>query len=180
MSKNIWFTSDTHYFHSNVIKYCNRPFSSVEEMNEIMIQKHNALVKPTDDIYHLGDFGFANVALLQSVFNRLNGNKFLLLGNHDKDAMKLPWAWVKERYELYTPRPNRKLYVLSHYAQKVWNKSHHGSIMLFGHSHGSLEDVDNQTLDVGVDCWDYAPVNLEQIHARLLTLPVRVTKDHHE
>ena len=180
MSKEIWFTSDTHFFHKNVIKYSNRPFENALEMNEKLIHNWNERVKPTDDIYHLGDFGFASTARLETIFNQLNGNKYLILGNHDKDAMKLKWAWIKERYELYTQHPNRQLYVLSHYAHKVWNKSHHGSIMLFGHSHGSLTDIDNQTLDVGVDCWNYAPCNIEEINQKLKTLPKRKSRDHHE
>lgn len=174
----IWFTSDTHFFHKNIIEYSKRPYDSVEEMNEKLILNWNSVVQPTDTVYHLGDFGFAPKVKLESVFNRLNGQKFLLRGNHDDDAEKLGWGWVKERYELYVREPEKQMIVLSHYAHKVWNKSHHGSIMLFGHSHGSLQG-DSQSLDVGVDCWDYTPVGLEDIKRRLKKQPERMIIDHH-
>lgn len=174
-----WYTSDTHFWHKNIIKYSNRPFNSVEEMNEELIKRWNQRVKPDDEVYHLGDFGFAPIDKLQSIFNQLNGKKYFIKGNHDKEAVKLPWIWVKERVELYdNSNADKIMLVLSHYSHRVWNKAHHGSIMLYGHSHGSLEG-DSQTLDVGVDCWEYAPVCLDEIKKRLNTLTPRKAVDHH-
>ena len=80
---NTWFTSDTHYWHSNVIKYCNRPFSSVEEMNEALIDNWNAVVKDGDTVFHLGDVIFAGVTKAREIIPRLKGNKILIRGNHD-------------------------------------------------------------------------------------------------
>lgn len=74
-----YFTSDTHFSHTNIIKYCNRPFKSVEEMDEVLIANWNSVVKKTDQVFHLGDFGY-NYKIAQ----RLNGHKHLIWGNHDR------------------------------------------------------------------------------------------------
>lgn len=79
----IFVTSDTHFNHENIIKYCNRPFKDSKEMNEIIIKNWNEVVSNNDIVYHLGDFGFGTFSELQDIFNRLNGIKYLVMGNHD-------------------------------------------------------------------------------------------------
>lgn len=69
----IWFTSDQHFYHKNVIRYCNRPFKSLEEMHETLIQNWNKVVGPTDIVYILGDFAFCGVARMKEIVSRLNG-----------------------------------------------------------------------------------------------------------
>lgn len=78
----IWFTSDTHFYHFNVIGYCDRPFRTVEEMNEIMAKKWNEVVAPEDTVYFLGDFSLA-IRPVELYTNRLNGRKIMIMGNHD-------------------------------------------------------------------------------------------------
>lgn len=78
----IFFTSDQHYWHANVIKYCDRPFASVEEMNEMMVIAYNMTVKPEDQVIHLGDFSMAFRAV-ETFPQRLLGDKILVPGNHD-------------------------------------------------------------------------------------------------
>jgi calcineurin-like phosphoesterase family protein len=164
----IYFTSDQHYFHSNVIKHCNRPFADVETMNMQLIYNYNKLVQPNDTVYHLGDFGLGKRAELQEVLNELNGIKRLIAGNHDPTARKLSgWDWVKDYYEL---KYDGQLIVLFHYAMRVWRNSHYGSLALYGHSHGSMPG-NSQSLDVGVDCWNYKPVTYDEITKRMSTLP---------
>ena len=171
--KNIWFTSDQHYGHKNIIRFCNRPFADIDEHDEALIENYNACVQPGDTVYLLGDFCLG--ANPDSIFNRLNGNKHLILGNHDREKKlkHLPWAWIKRIYELKIDR--KTLIVLCHFAMRRWNKSHHGSIHLYGHSHGSLEDYGKST-DVGVDAWDYKPVHLDTI---LEMMKGRTKTDHH-
>jgi calcineurin-like phosphoesterase family protein len=79
-----WFTSDTHFCHANIIKYSNRPFASVEQMNEALIQRWNSCVKPTDSVIHLGDYGLGGLENCLPILSRLNGRKYLVPGNHDK------------------------------------------------------------------------------------------------
>lgn len=80
---NIFFTSDTHFCHTNIIKLCGRPFSDAEEMNEVLIKNWNNTVGPNDIIYHLGDFCFAGSAEWHSILGRLNGRIYLVIGNHE-------------------------------------------------------------------------------------------------
>lgn len=148
-----FFTSDTHFGHTNVIEYCNRPFASAEEMDEAMIQAWNDTVSPKDTVFHLGDFAFSKVTKSAEIFARLNGSKHLIVGNHDKDAKKLSWTTISN---LHTFRPNKDApvqakIVLCHYPLEVWNKSHAGTYHLHGHSHGSLKSKRPRRMDIGVD-----------------------------
>ena len=92
MSKEIFFISDTHFGHANMLKFVNwdnsrvRPFSSVEEMDELMIENWNRVVKPTDKIYHLGDVVY-RCKNRDQIMQRLNGDKVLIKGNHDRDQL---------------------------------------------------------------------------------------------
>lgn len=159
--KDIWFTADTHFGHTNRLEYCNRPFSSVEEMNEILIENWNKVVKKFDMVYFLGDFGFKNQKVLFGIKGRLNGVIFPVRGNHDKNSDLEQFSKASDLQEIYI---DNKCIVLCHYSMNVWNKSHHGSWHLFGHSHGSLPDNPNSlSFDVGVDCHNFTPISFEEV-----------------
>jgi calcineurin-like phosphoesterase family protein len=164
--KNTWFTSDTHWGHANIIKFCNRPFADITEHDEMLIKNWNDCVQPGDDVYHLGDFALRRDP--QAVFRRLNGNKHLVIGNHDREKRmrQLDWAWVKDVYYLKLgKRPSERIW-LSHFPHLSWNKSHKGSMHLHGHCHGELpDDGRSRRADVGVDVWDFKPVHLDTILA---------------
>ncbi len=172
-----FFTSDTHFFHKNIIKYCNRPFDDVDEMNEMMIKNWNDRVRPGDVVYHLGDFAFTkDVKAYVKLLDRLNGQIHLVKGNHDwiDKEVRPHFASVSDYKEL---RDGDEMIVLCHYSMRVWNKSNRGSIMLYGHSHGELPG-NKQTTDVGVDAWNYAPVSIEEIRKRLATPEDNPIKHH--
>lgn len=160
----IWVTSDTHFSHHNIIKYCDRPFLSVEGMNEVLIDNWNSKVKPNDTVWHLGDFGFGPVESLQRIFDQLNGHKNLIIGNHDKEGVKISgWEIVTPYFELVA---HNLFVVMCHYPLAQWNRFYHGSIHLHGHCHGRFNKYNTETvkrLDVGVDCFDYIPVSLFEI-----------------
>lgn len=172
MSK-IWVTSDTHYGHSNIIRYCNRPYKDVEEMNQALITNYNSVVRPEDTVYHLGDFGFMQVDKLKKILSRLNGNKILLYGNHDKvirgakGAFTESFNFIKDYLEINVD--GQKI-VMCHYPLLTWNGSGRGSIMLHGHAHGNTNygHLKNaKILDVGVDCHNYFPISLEEIFRKM-------------
>lgn len=167
----IYFTSDTHFFHANIIKYCNRPFDSVEEMNESLIERWNAVVSKNSIVYHLGDFAFAAHENISKVCSRLNGNIILVKGNHDKfpqsmvgsgKAFSQAHNYLEINIEDYPPM------TLNHYAQRTWNKARYGAYHLFGHSHGNMEPL-NRSVDVGVDSSfitgikEYRPFHIDEI-----------------
>lgn len=185
----IWFTSDSHYFHRAVIEYCNRPFSSVEEMNEALIVNWNHIVSPKDTIYHLGDFAFCKPDKAIEIGKRLNGKKHLIFGNHDKYLRKSKeflelWESTQDLKEIKVPDETAptgtRRIVMCHYAMRVWNSSHYGAIHCFGHSHNTLkEDLNSLSLDVGVDGWDYTPVSFTQILEKLKNRTFKPI-DHHK
>lgn len=162
----IWFTSDTHFGHANIIKYDGRPFSSIKEHDETLVRNWNSVVAPGDVVYHLGDVCWHHreidiVALLAS----LHGTKILIKGNHDRSNKHVlrstQWAKVCD-YEEITYRDQR--IVLFHYRMVVWNRSHHGAWALHGHSHGSLPiNLAAKTFDVGTMCWGYMPISFDQV-----------------
>ncbi len=167
---NTWFTSDHHFGHHNVLSYCKRPFESVAEMEEAMVERHNALVARGDQVYFLGDFAFQDPT---TIVPRLNGQKFLIIGNHDwrwrAKHHACQWAWIRD-VELITVAG--QAIWLSHYPHRSWPGSSRGSWHLHGHEHGhrySLPGPAQLTVDVGVDCWEYAPVDLETIRGKMVS-----------
>lgn len=172
----IYFTSDLHLHHSNIIKYCNRPYSSVEEMDQALLDNWNSVVKPGDSVYVLGDLLFNPQPRTQEILSQMKGQKFLVLGNHDKHLRKdarvtKHFAWVRDYYELKIKHPvtgESNKVVLCHYPMAVWNRAHRGSYHLHGHCHGTYPPGLPTTtdrgklLDVGVDVHNYTPLSLEQ------------------
>jgi len=165
-----FFVADTHFGHSGIIRLCNRPFSSVSEMDECMIANWNAIVRPSDTVWHVGDFAYrCDSRRIHAIFDRLHGQKHLVIGNHDtEEVCKLPWTTSPTQFSSLTVEGNR--IVLSHYGMRVWPLQNRGAIQLYGHSHGRLTGT-SRSLDVGVDCWQFMPVDLPQIRARLAELP---------
>lgn len=159
---NVFFTSDTHFGHTNIIKYCNRPFANATEMDEVLITNWNAKVSQDDTVWHLGDFAFSRNP--DKYFYRLNGKKYLVKGNHDKQVtLNLPWEGVFDYKELNIGNKN---ITLMHYGMRVWNASHRGSWHLYGHSHGKLPG-EGLSFDVGVDSNNYSPMSFAEVSDRM-------------
>ena len=183
-----WFAADHHFDHTNIIKYANRPFACKEVMNIEMINRHNSVVAPDDDVYFIGDFSFCQPAKTVDILKQMNGRKYFIPGNHDKGMNTAEIKAQFVRFYPYDSHPTIKVQgaggqhqsiVLNHFAQRVWNRSHHGVWHLYGHSHGSLPDDPNAySLDVGVDCWDFYPVSFAQI-AQKMKQKTFVPVDHH-
>lgn len=143
-----WFTSDFHFGHRNVIQYCNRPFASVEEMNEKLVQIWNAQVAPTDTVYFLGDFSL-NPRYSKEFTNRLNGTKILIHGNHD--------ATFPHKY-------NRKqVKMLQRYIEDGWTSIHDRLVLLLTNgrnvllSHMPYTPAEGDKLNYDVRYLDYRP-----------------------
>jgi len=156
---NTFFTSDQHFAHAPILEYCNRPFSTIEEMNETLIERHNAVVGKKDKVFHLGDFAFKSCG--GDFLKRLNGKHVLILGNHDKPNQQIGVGWQAVEPVLMV-KVEGQLIWLSHYAHLVWPQSHYGAWHLFGHSHSSVKGV-GKSMDVGVDCHDFTPLSFEQV-----------------
>lgn len=174
-----YFTSDTHFGHANIIKYCNRPFTSVWEMNKKMIEYWNAKVPVDGIVWHDGDFALGNLQDAIDVRNALHGEINIIWGNHDQNAKKMDKMWATTQYYKELKVPGYPMIVLSHYAMRVWNKAHHGSWQLYGHSHGTLPDNPNaRSFDIGVDCHNYSPLHIDEV-AAIMANKTFVPVDHH-
>lgn len=172
-----FFTADTHFQHDAIRHYCQRPFASVGEMDNSLIAMWNGVVGKRDVVYHLGDVFFGDEDKALGLLRRLNGKKFLVPGNHDTSSRI---GVLEKAFEILPPLVptsfswggSKHRVTLCHYAMQYWDRSVHGSLMFFGHTHGRYAG-NRQSLDVGVDCWNFAPVRLDAILAQLAELPLR-------
>lgn len=92
---SVFFTSDTHFGHNNIIRYCDRPFADADEMDEALVANWNAAVKPTDTVWHLGDVALCSVSRLREILDCLNGNIHLVIGNHERATLQLRDRFVE-------------------------------------------------------------------------------------
>lgn len=163
----IFFTSDTHFGHSNIIKYSKRPFADANEMDEALVENWNKTVSAKDDIWHLGDIIFSKDL---SILDRLNGKKHFLKGNHDEYLIRNDYHYDIHSYDpswrdYYELKYKDIKFVLCHYPLLTWNKARYGSIHLHGHCHGTVNHLNTniKRFDVGVDVYNYTPVSIDQI-----------------
>lgn len=185
ITSNIWFTSDHHFGHKNIIRFSNRPFTDVFDMDEALIGKWNAVVGIKDTVYHLGDIFFCPSSEARLLRERLNGSIHLIRGNHDKgaDSIRDAFEWIKDIHELTIDDADaeggKQRITLCHYAMRVWNHSHHGAWHLYGHSHGSLEDdTHSLSFDVGVDCHNFQPISYKTVKD-IMSAKTFTPIDHH-
>lgn len=178
-----FFWSDTHFNHPGIAVHCprTRKYKTLDEMNAWLIELWNKRVSRGDRIYLLGDFAFRsqNGWPLEKLFASLNGDKFLVVGNHDlqnPDVLKLRWA---HRDNLLTVKDGEMSAVCCHYPLETWDKAPRGRLMLHGHSHGSLERVIPHRFDVGVDAEGFlGPLTFEEIWERAAAQTFQPS-DHH-
>lgn len=174
--EKVFFTSDTHFNHKKIIEYCNRPFKSLEEMDEILIKHWNKVVGKDDYVFHLGDFVFGGSNTWKDVLSRLNGHIILIKGNHD-------YQNFRESYYSYFEHVADQMLIfiddqpllLNHYPILTYPKQYRTKevIQLHGHVHSSnkMTGTDNyryalhslKQYDVGVDNNDYYPVSYSEI-----------------
>lgn len=166
----IYFTSDTHLADPRVLRIDRRPFQDMREHDAALIANWNAVVRPDDEIWHLGDFMGKAAGDCNHMLQRLNGIKHLIIGNNDPDTVVAcgEWETVQHYKELIV---DGILLVMCHYPFRTWNQMGKKSINLHGHSHGRLKPLPRQ-FDVGVDVFDLKPVALNDIlSSRLKRVP---------
>lgn len=161
-----FFTSDLHFDHKNIIRYCSRPVTCVEEMNEVLITNFNLVVKPTDVVYMLGDISFGKLDRTINHLLQLNGRKFLVPGNHDQVIMENMSSFEQVFEDILPPLTEISLlnrrFVLCHYPIEEWNGKWRGAIHVHGHQHGPAIPK-NGRLDIGVDGHGLAPWHAQDV-----------------
>ena len=160
-----YFTADLHLNHTGVIEYDDRPYSSVEKMNQCLIDNWNAIITKADIVYILGDFCWSGANTAMIFLQQLKGQIHLIRGNHNSLnlGMRRMFAFVSWQKKI---KIDEDRYVLSHYAFRTWAGKDKGVVNLHGHSHGNLEPMKN-AIDVGCNVWDYKPISIEVIRKRL-------------
>lgn len=160
---NIFITADSHLGHNNIREYCNRPFKCVEEMDEVIIERWNSVVKSYDTVYHLGDFSFKGGQY--NYAKCLNGYIHLIKGNHDKRVDRDTFQTVSDYKEIKMGDID---ICMMHYPLRTWNKRRYGAWMLHGHCHGTLPVTPNEyLLDVGVDTHGFYPWSFDDLKTKM-------------
>lgn len=161
-----FFTSDTHFGHESIIHLSNRPFDSVSDMNEALITNWNAVIRPQDTVWHLGDFSMGSDQPASVFADRLNGKIHLIQGNHDDKTVRDCADSFESIDVIRTISLDSQRIVLCHYPMREWDKAWRGSWHLFGHVHGRLDKTPfSKSMDVGVDSNNYRPLAFEEIRA---------------
>lgn len=166
----IYFTSDLHAFHKNILEFDSLPFKDLSEYRDFIIKIWNETITDEDEIYLLGDtaVGGRN-GDINNFLHSLNGKKYLIKGNHEKEIMKTShlrdhFEWIKDYYVFDY---NKIRFVLMHYPIEEWLNKNHNSIHLHGHSHGKLnhinETVPLRRMDVGFKACNFKIYSIEEI-----------------
>lgn len=181
----VFFTADTHFSHRMVLQYDQRPWYCVEEMNEKMVARWNATVKPDDTVFHLGDVSMGKPNEVEWA-GKLNGHLRLIEGNHDKDKRKraLFPLYFEEVYkrDKIIELEGLKIYMchfppdfnpyLQNKTSEAWQGTRdelieHCDLLLYGHIHRAYQGWGVKSVNVGCVCWNYRPIALDQILERL-------------
>lgn len=182
--RNIWFTSDIHFWHQNVLKkeFCTRPFTTIEEMNEAIVRNWNRVVRKQDFVVVVGDTFFCGTMEARTIMDRLNGTKILVTGNHDRNFLTMlncGFSWVCEKMVMKIADQE---VLISHYPfREPWTRTlkkailgkkrtrymerrpiNRGNWLIHGHTH-SKQQLKGKMIHVGVDAWNYTPVSISVI-----------------
>lgn len=180
----IFFTSDTHFGHKNILNFCERPFKDTDEMDEAIITNWNNKVGKDDIVFHLGDFAFATNKRWQDLICKLNGKIILVLGNHD--IVRWPGDYTMNLFErvenqMILKIDNKYKVYLNHYPFLCYAGTYRNpedcTIQLHGHVHERIGDTGKdkdrlkyrfpQQYDVGVDNNNFTPISWEEILIKL-------------
>jgi calcineurin-like phosphoesterase family protein len=159
----IYFSADHHFNHDNIIKLSNRPYINVEQMNSELISLWNSVVKPEDIVFYLGDFGFGRKESLREICNKLNGHKFLVIGNHDKrhNTQGLKFIGFEDIFDSI----QLGKILLTHKPQIDIGR---GTLNVHGHIHNANTKLisgyrTKNHICVSVECTSYKPISIEVI-----------------
>lgn len=181
-SKHLFFTSDLHFCHKKIIDFCNRPYSSVEEMNEALVKNWNNKVSPDDTVFCLGDFCWGGSSEWKKWRGRLNGHIILIRGNHDRKMSRPMESLFDEVYNQLQLKIDGRSVYLNHYPFLTyggcWRKEEDAVWQLFGHVHSGVfsnkgKDMSRLSIlfpyqyDVGVDNNNFTPLSWEDVKIRI-------------
>ena len=155
---SIFMISDLHLFHGNIILYENRPFKNTDEMNKVISNNWNNVIKNEDTVFCLGDVAFGNKDMIKNIVSKLNGKKNLILGNHDR-SRNIKW-WQDCGFDFVSRYPIifKQHYILSH--EPMYINEYMPYINIHGHLH-SKKMQSQKFINVSVECINYTPIDFE-------------------
>ena len=176
--EDVYFTSDTHFNHANILKFCNRPFLDVNDMNEKLVDNWNKVVSDTSTVFHLGDFAFGGFPVWEEIRSRLKGHIYLIKGNHDFKQNLQNSERLENMFDIVTQQMiitiNKQLIILNHYPLLCYSGSYDNRVWaLHGHCHSgpNSSGMDDSRLkirfptqyDVGVDNNNFTPISFFEL-----------------
>lgn len=200
----VWFVSDLHFGHTNIMHFHkerreaiglsyeelkNNPEESTLKHDEWLISEWNKNIAANDEVYYLGDLCFGSEEYTESILKRLNGKKYLIIGNHDRNLKNLNgyFEWTRQISEVkftidrYKFLDKTMCVELCHYPMIAWNRRTHGTIMVHGHTHGAINGINSDSeelrIDVGFDATGYKFISLECLYGQMVDI---VNKNHPE
>ena len=183
----IYFTSDEHFGHAprkdtgvgGVLKLCKRPFASLLEMRDVIIERHNKVVPPGRGTLtvHVGDWFWHTLTLDEAIYimDRMHGRHAFMFGNHDEFLVKYRTYFEQKLDFIHGENQaggakifhfNKHMLTVDHFARRVWQGSHRGHWHVYGHSHSGLPGL-GKSFDIGVDGHDFYPWSMEEIEAKM-------------
>lgn len=169
-ANQVFFTSDTHFWHKNIIRICNRPFKDVDDMNDQLVENWNKVVTNDSHIFHLGDFALGGTKAWNDILDRLNGKIHLVMGNHDYQNIRaIPvdrFASIDDMVQIQIVEEDKFL-TMCHYPLLTWGGYERGVWDLYGHNHTSpthpMMGSKPEQYDVGVEQNNYTPLSYQQV-----------------
>lgn len=181
MAEKVFFMSDEHFFHENIIKYCFRPYKTADEMNTDLIKIFNAHFDDDSVVFHLGDFALfrsvpegKRIETLEGIISQLKGHHIFLMGNHDNfkyfDKLSIPNAELANPTHLLKVQIGNEQIILCHYPIEVWENKQWGAFHLHGHTHGGMVKFSASPFvprrrDIGIDTNGLAPYRWDNLLA---------------
>ena len=184
----IWFTSDWHLDHVNIMKYCNRPFEKIEDMNQTIFSNFFDIIHRGDTVYFLGDlsFGQRHLSYFFLMLRDRGITVHFIIGNHDKDLIK--FTKEKNFFATFSTTIQHLIFLLNieienqsvtlcHYPMLTFNKSHYGAWQLYGHHHNNTyyknipPEIMGKKMNIGVDVNNFKPVSWNQVKAYMIKQP---------
>lgn len=162
----VFMIGDTHFCHSNIIKYCDRPFNSTEEMNEKLIENWNKVVGKQDRVFMMGDFALCGKEKIIEIGNRLKGKKILILGNHEGASLK---TYYEAGFEMVSKYPIlfNEFFILSHEPQYVQENGVYANIFAHVHTNPMYKSVSSRSFCVSAERINYTPISFEIIKKQM-------------
>lgn len=178
-----WFTSDWHLGHKNIIRFDGRPFSSIEEHDKAIIKNTMSVLKPGDRFFYLGDFALTGPGPMRGYLETLKSSGaelYFIKGNHDKnDTIKLYKQYGTFLGQQENVNCGEQHIVLNHFKLCIWDRCHHGSWHLYGHSHGRAEHFQiGKSFDVAINAHGYQLWSIDEVSEKMKTLQFKLI-DHH-